>query len=409
MSITYPDHPNEPIRLRPTYSVTADYIFDGYRLWPEAVLNIGDRDQVLSLVTDPDANTKQKATSYQGIITPGFINAHCHLELSHLKGAIEKGTGLPGFAGKVMQLRRYDKNVILRQIAAADRAMWENGIQAVGDICNTTDSLAEKNSTKIRYRNFIECLGFLPEQAEARFNYAHQVWMSFYQQNKASSLVPHAPYSVSKPLFEKICAALSENAGEKNRVLSMHNQESEAENAFFVSKTGDFMPFYQNLGADISFFTPSGKSSLLTVLPELAVPGSQVLLVHNTFTQKEDVAAIKEQGVGTGQDFYFVLCPGANLYIEGRLPDIPLLLQSGIPLTLGTDSLGSNDQLSIAAELQHIKMAYPEIPNETLLGWATLNGARALGFDQQLGSFEPGKSPGILLLDQQLAFIKRIL
>ena len=391
------------------HKLTADYIFDGYQLYKEAVLTIDDQGQVLSFNRYPGDDEKASATYYTGILSPGFINAHCHLELSHLKGAIPKGTGLPGFAGKVMELRRYDKAAIEAAIIEADAAMWAAGIQAVGDICNTTDSLAQKNRTKIKYRNFIECLGFLPQQAAARFDNAYQVWQAFYQQNTASSLVPHAPYSVSKPLFDKIASALAAINPPENRVISMHNQESGPENEFFQSGTGDFVGFYQKLGADISFFAPSGKSSLQTVLPCFSTPRSSILLVHSTFTNKKDLEAIDRQPSALMQSISFVICPGANLYIEGRLPDIPLLQGSGHGIAIGTDSLASNDGLSIATELQHIRKAYPEISIETLLGWATLNGAEALGFDGDLGSFEIRKRPGVILLDDNLEVIKRVI
>ena len=408
MSVIHTDNYSLGAGLGSLSNLTADYIFDGYHLFPGAVLTLNDKGEVLAFNSNPAREQIEGAKRFKGIIAPGFINAHCHLELSHLKGVIEKGTGLPGFAGKVMQLRRFDKPVIAHAMAVADEAMWEAGIQAVGDICNTTDSLEQKHNSKIRYRNFIECLGFLPSQAEARFEYAREVRAAFYEQNKANTLVPHAPYSVSKLLFEKIADALMALNPPERRIISLHNQESLAENEFFTSKTGEFIRFYQKLGADISFFNPSGSSSLQTVLPYLGIRDSYILLVHNTFTGKEDIAAIAKQAKAFNQSFCFVLCPGANLYIEERLPDIPLLLSSGVPIALGTDSLASNDQLSIAAELEHIMTAFPEISKESLLKWATLNGARALGFDENLGSFEPGKRPGVILLDEQLHFIRRL-
>ena len=90
------------------------------------------------------------------------------------------------------------------------------------------------------------------------------------------------------------------------------------------------------------------------------------------------------------------LCPNANLYIENRLPNINLLLKSGANICIGTDSLASNHQLSVMAELETIHQYYPEIAWEKLLGWATYNGASALQMQQSIGSFEAGKRPGIV-------------
>ena len=345
---------------------------------------------------------------HTGILSPGLINAHCHLELSHLKGAINEGTGLPGFVGQVMRLRHFDREEILTAIKAAAEAMWQSGIQAVGDICNTTDTLIAKQDSKIRYRNFIECLGFLPEQAKARFDYARdKVWAAFYDQNRASTLVPHAPYSVSAALFYKISKALDALPAPA-RILSIHNQESAPENEFFQHGSGAFIDFYKKLGSDISYFKHSGQTSLQTVLPEMATAG-KILLVHNTFTSSKDLVFAKAQAARLHQTIYLVLCPGANLYIENRLPDLDLFLEAGLPVALGTDSLASNHQLSIVREMQHIRAAYPSLPKEKLLYWATYSGAEALGMEEDLGHISKGKRPGIVLLSEDLTQIRRII
>lgn len=385
----------------------ADYIFDGYELHTDAVLIIDENGGVRDLIKNVASDHYPEAQFFRGILAPGFINAHCHLELSHLKGIIEQGTGLPGFAGKVMGLRRFPMEQIEAGIRQADRQMWTAGIQAVGDICNTTDTLSQKKDSSIIYRNFIECLGFLPQQAAARFKYAYQVWQQFYQVNAASSLVPHAPYSVSPALFEKINQALLSLPDGEMGIISMHNQESLAENLFFETKTGAFVEFYKKLGSDLSFYQPSGKTSLQTVLPYLTT-ADILLLVHNTFSSNADLDFAQAQAERLQQAFYYVLCPGANLYIENRLPDINLLMDAGVSIALGTDSLASNDQLSIAAEMQHILRAYPDLAKDRLLGWATINGAQSLGLDKFLGSFEKGKTPGVILLSEKLEVIRRI-
>jgi cytosine/adenosine deaminase-related metal-dependent hydrolase len=96
---------------------------------------------------------------------------------------------------------------------------------------------------------------------------------------------------------------------------------------------------------------------------------------------------------------FWCLCPNANRYIENTLPNIPLLLQANCTITLGTDSLASNHQLSLISEIQTIHQAYPEIPLSEMLHWATINGAKALNRSSQLGSFEIGKKPGLVLIE----------
>ena len=102
---------------------------------------------------------------FEGILTPGFINCHCHLELSHLKNVVERGTGLVDFLIKVISNRSAVKEKIEEAIVNADNEMYENGIVAVGDICNSTDTIFQKQKSKIEYRNFVEVLGF-NEQSE---------------------------------------------------------------------------------------------------------------------------------------------------------------------------------------------------------------------------------------------------
>jgi cytosine/adenosine deaminase-related metal-dependent hydrolase len=102
---------------------------------------------------------------------------------------------------------------------------------------------------------------------------------------------------------------------------------------------------------------------------------------------------------GGGPDLYFCLCPNANLYIGGQLPDMGVLLRRGDRLIVGTDSLASNHRLSILEELKTLQRAFPEVSTPTLLQWATANGARALQLEALLGSFSAGKQPGVLLIE----------
>jgi len=118
---------------------------------------------------------------------------------------------------------------------------------------------------------------------------------------------------------------------------------------------------------------------------------SPLLLVHNTFTSKQDIETAEEQH----QNLYWCFCPKANLYIENKLPQIDLFFELGVKCTLGTDSLASNNSLSIWEEILSIRKAFPKIPLNTLINWATINGAQFLGIDNQFGSFEVGKKPGV--------------
>jgi cytosine/adenosine deaminase-related metal-dependent hydrolase len=382
---------------------TAEHLFTGSRLLKDQVLVTDENGRVDAIIPATDVGSDVQTLS--GILAPGFINAHCHLELSHMKGAIEPHTGMIDFLLGVMGGRSLPEGTILQAIADAETAMFQNGIVAVGDICNTVHTLPQKTQQRIYYHNFIEATGFVEATARARFDAARDVWERFRQAGgpdaKNNSLVPHAPYSVSPALFGLITGL----AG--NDLLTLHNQESEDEEAFFRTGAGGFLRLYQALGLDISFYRPAGKSSLQTCLPRFHA-GQTLLLVHNVMTSEADLQFIRDQQQLL-PDCHFCLCPNANLYIGNGLPDIALLRRYEVPLVIGTDSLASNHQLSILAELETLRRHHPDIPLEELLQWATLNGAKALGIQHRFGSFEKGKTPGVLLLENDLSNVKRLL
>jgi cytosine/adenosine deaminase-related metal-dependent hydrolase len=323
---------------------------------------------------------------YHGYLVPGFINTHCHLELSHLKGKIPTHTGLFKFVGQVMKNRFAEEGEIITAMQTADQEMFQNGIVAVADISNQAISKSVKINSQLYYHTFVEAMGFNPAHADTILSNALAIRDSFSP--LSVSVVPHAPYSVSDELFKNI-AALSDTVP---NLLSIHNQETAAEDEFFRFKTGEFLDLYKMLGLDLEFYQPSGKSALQTTLPKL--PQSRTLLVHNTQTNKEDV----EFATANHAQLYWCLCPNANLYIENTLPDVLLLKQEGLTITLGTDSLASNNQLSILKEMQTLQK-YKNLDFETLLKWATLNGASFLGIEANYGSLEAGKKPGLILLE----------
>lgn len=376
---------SQPVKLSGTD------LFNGRQfLGANKVLALDEQGTVLDILNRADAG--EDVQFLDGILCPGFVNTHCHLELSHMQGVIPEKTGLPTFLTTVMTQRGTFAVDPTTAMEAAAAAMWQEGIVAVGDICNTATTLPLKQNSQIHYHSFIECMGFIPPAAPQRLAQSQEVYQQFQAQNgplHSSSLVPHAPYSVSAALFELLAGLVD------NTPLSIHNQECAAENELYRHKTGAFLDFYQRFGMDISGFTAPQTSSLQACLPYLA--NSPLLLVHNTFSDAADIQAALQRALPV----YWCLCPLANLYIEGRLPDIMLLRRMGATLTLGTDSLASNHQLSIWAEIQAIQAQFPEIPLAELLQWATLNGARALGIEGRYGSFEKGKQPGVVVIGEE--------
>jgi len=379
---------------------SADKIFDGYQFLHQKVLVTDAAGVVIDMEDEKEGGADVE--KLHGILCPGFINAHCHLELSHMKGHIPKHTGLVDFVLKVVTERHYAEHDILEAIEDAEDEMLLNGVVAVGDICNNTLSIAQKNKGRLHYHNFVEASGFVPAFAKDRFNKSLEILQEYRSsiqhpassiQHPASSINPHAPYSVSPDIFGMI------NEFPNNNLLTIHNQETPAENEFFEKGTGDFLRLYQQMGIDISFFKPSGKTSLQTWLPYFTKEQS-IILVHDVVTTAMDIELINPKPQTPNPKLFFCLCPNANLYISNTLPDVSMLIKHTDDIVLGTDSLASNDQLSILAEIKTLQDNFKDIDLETLLKWATSNGSKALQMNDKLGSFEKGKKPGVLLLDE---------
>jgi cytosine/adenosine deaminase-related metal-dependent hydrolase len=367
----------------------ADRLFTGNQMRQDDSVLITTEEGVVETIL-PLAEAGEGVEHFPGLLTPGLVNCHCHLELSHMRGAIPEGTGLVNFLLAVLKQRGAAPSSIRSAMEAAEDAMLNEGIVAVGDICNTTDSLPQKASGRIYYHNFIEGMGFTPDGAPGRFEAICRIFSAFAEAYpvpiEANSLTPHAPYSVSPELFGLITGYPG------NHLLSMHNQESEAENEFFQTGGGDFLRLYSALGIDVSHFKGTGKRSLETCLAHF-YRNQALILVHNLYTNEEDLLAISGR-----PGLFFCLCPNANQYISRRLPDPELLMQHDAVIVLGTDSLASNHRLSILDEIKTLERNFPRLTLTTLLQWATWNGALALQMDGMLGSFGRGKQPGVVLI-----------
>ncbi|HRI24762.1 MAG TPA: amidohydrolase family protein [Ferruginibacter sp.] len=369
---------------------SADHIFTGYKLLQNHVLITDQQGVVVDVIASTEAG--DGIERFDGILSPGFINCHCHLELSHMRGHIPKHTGLVDFVLKVVNERHYEEPEILSAIEKAEEEMLHTGIVAVGDICNNTLTIPQKLKGRLMYHNFMEASGFPPPVAETRFNRSADFYNEYSKRLPSNSIVPHAPYSVSPDMFRMI------NEFPGNDLLTMHNQEIAEENELFKKGTGDLLRMYAKMGIDVSFFKPSGKSSLQTVLPCFTNKQS-LILVHNVCTSEEDIDFLKPQTSNPKPQTFFCLCPNANLYISNKLPDVMMFITKGVDIVLGTDSLASNDQLSILEEMKTIQENAAQVDLASLLQWATVNGARALQMNDVLGSFEKGKRPGIVLIE----------
>lgn len=364
----------------------ATQIFTGTELLEDQLVLITQKDGTIeAMVGIEDAG--DEVQNFEGILSPGFINAHCHLELSHMKGMIPAHTGLQEFVKQIVALRQTDPEAIQAAIVNAEAEMMVNGIVAVGDISNTLDTLKQKAKHNLAYYSFVELYDLDPTRAANKILAGLEIQKQFQENCVRASLVPHAPYSVTNDLWNLLSAHFGIHT------ISLHNQETPDENDFFKTKSGSFLGMYERTKVNLDFFKATGLSSLQSILPVFK-KAHHGILVHNSFTSAEDIQAVHAVMSNT----FWCLCPNANQYIEQTMPPVELLRSEKAKLVIGTDSYASNWSLNILDELKTIQQYHPQIPLAEMLSWATLNGAQALQMDKHLGSFEKGKKPGVVLI-----------
>lgn len=370
--------------------IAANYIFPVSRSpIKNGIVEVDSSGKVLDII-EPQGSFQESRNVefYNGVIAPGFVNTHCHLELSEHKNKFLKGERLPNFLQTIFNLKQSETSqVTYKSIELYDTLMSKNGIVAVGDICNTLYTLETKQKSKIAYYNLIEAIGV--NDSQNIFDRNYELKKSFVSKGLLASIVPHAPYSVSSELFSLIKMEAEKGKG----VISIHNQETESENEMFKSKSGELIEKLSSLGVDYSKWKATGYNSLQSIKDDLP-KNNNILFIHNTYSSEDDLKTITSDF----KNAFLCLCPKSNLYIENTLPNISLFKKYPNRVTLGTDSLTSNDTLSILEEMKVLTKEFPNIDFNILLQWATINGAKALKFENTLGAIEKGKAPGLNLI-----------
>jgi aminodeoxyfutalosine deaminase len=372
--------------------ISASYVFTGKGEFLKNGIVVLDNNNTISEIIDTSGIVKEIPflEYFNGIITPGFINAHCHLELSYMRNLFHKTQNLSGFIEQMLHKKQSFNKEIEDAIECADYEMRSNGIVACGDISNTTDSFQTKAKSNILYHTFIEIFGLDKNFTKQVFNKASETFnQAQIQQTGTVSLVPHAAYSVEPNLFKEI----AKNTMELNSILSIHNQESKEENMIFTEITGSLAYLLKKTGWKKESFPNTNLSSFASISDYLP-KRNPILFVHNVFTSSQDILLAQQ----LFENRYWVFCPKSNLFISNLLPDINLFKNESERICLGTDSLASNDSLSILEEMKTLQSNFPDLPLETLLQWGTINGAKSLGMDHLVGSFEKGKKSGINLI-----------
>ena len=367
--------------------LSADWIFP-LHIPPikNGVIQVSETGKIINIFHNRDQVNITLLEIYDGILCPGFVNAHCHLELSHLFGLADKKKGLINFIEVIRSRNSFTKKQIYESIEFDEQNMINNGIVAVGDICNTTDTIFQKQKNKIKYYNFIEVFQLDEKKINETIHNARLIRNSFRNSTLLATIVPHSYYSVSFNLMSKVI----EEFNETDRLLCIHNQETKSENDFFDHRNGKLFNWILSLNPLSKTYNDRKKST--RIMNQL--DNKRLMMVHNTFSCKKEI-----------KDYFYCTCPKANIYIENSLPNYSIFNPE--KLCVGTDSLASNDSLCIFEELLVIKK-HSEFNKQDLLNIGCKNGAIALGFDS-LGTFEKGKTPGVNLINSRFTKFKKVI
>ena len=371
--------------------IAAKYIYtlDGFAPIVNGFVETDDEGTVVGVGECEDFGSEPVV--WHGAVVPGFVNAHCHVELSHLKGKFRKGSGMAGFIDQINAMR--DSSSREEKIMALSREMdrmWRAGVSAMADISNCDDSFEVKSSSPMYTRTFIEVFGTEPEDCAAVIEGARTLREEAVSYGLDASITPHACYTMSPEL---VTAASAE--GLASGYLSYHSQESAQEEEMIASGTGEMAENRRRAGMSLPPVT--GKPSLMYFIDRLmevhpAPFGEHVLLVHNVCLTEEAARA----ALGVMENVFWAVCPLSNLFIHDTLPPVPLMRKFGLDICVGTDSLSSNDGLDMVREMFCLQENFPEVETGEILTWACLNGARFLGKEDTLGRIAVGMRPGIV-------------
>jgi aminodeoxyfutalosine deaminase len=359
-------------RARGLFSGTEDILDAGLLMKGCEVVACG---RFADLATRSDASGLE-VEQIEGVLFPGLVNAHVHLELSHLLGKVEERLGFLAWLSAMMKLERPDS--ILESVNLACKQLQAFATVVVGEVTNAMETVTALASAGISGVIFHELFGLHETQVAARFD----AMVARLQTETSAALVyaptPHAVHSVHPRVLAKF-ASLS-------GPLSIHLAEYPEEREYLLRGSG---PLAAWLGARVSGALPTPPAlSSIAYAEQLGLLRPRSLVVHVTDASRAELESLRDSGATA------VLCPRSNLYIESRLPDVRCMLALGMRFALGTDSLASNDSLDVLEEACTLAKAFPEVRTSRWLEAATREGATALGFSRA-GSFESGKRPGV--------------
>jgi len=315
----------------------------------------------------------------RGILLPGLVNAHCHLELSHLAGLRAGGAGFVPWVESVVASRgRIAEEDVLCATAEALRFLEDRGTVAVGDVSNALAHLDLLAASRLSGVVFLELLAFDPARAEAVLAWADERTAAVLPRLRPGlevRLAAHAPHSVSPALFRRLV--------ERGGPAAIHLAESKDETAFLAGGGGAWPAFLERRGLGHVALAPPGLSPV-RYADRLGALHEHLVAAHGVQVDAADREILARRGV------HVVLCPRSNRNLAVGTADVPAFLAAGVRLALGTDSLASVETLDVLDDAVLLHREFPDLDPAAIVRMATLGGAEALGLGD-LGAIAPGK------------------
>lgn len=354
--------------------ITASRVLTSRGIEKDIVITLDDTGKIVNIERGVEnIDGVSHLEHYNGLIIPGMVNCHSHIEYSYVKGLIPRGSGLPEFIRSIIEIKIKNEVPDEKKADAAkvwDEKMFQQGVVAVGDHNNNDYVYDMKKGSKIYYHNFIELYDEDNQDADTTFHNGLKRAKESEQLGFTATVIPHACYTMEDRLIALTGGEATSCEGEKaTGVLSTHFKESTA------------------LG---------GEDETSRVIDNISADRSSIIFVHSIYASREDMILAKNK---FGDKLTISCCPLSNVFIEKTMGDIEMFRELGIRIAIGTDSLSSNDTLSMVDEMKSLSARYPNISMQEIIEMATINGAEALKIEQWAGTIEENKSPGIVLLE----------
>lgn len=332
--------------------------------------------------TGPPANLEVEVIDWgSAVILPGLVNAHTHLELTRLHRQITKFSSFTDWISQLVERRRlWTREEILESALDGARMSLASGSTLVGDIASSDTSWQALKRERLRAVVYEEVLSFLPERAGEVLD----ALMDRRRGVEGADLLtrgvsPHAPYSVSPELYR----AVANLAKRENLPLAAHIAETRSELEFLQYGAGEFRALLSRLGAFPDHWRPPGLSPI-GYLDSLGILERPALLIHCNYLDEDSMSRILRSHSSVA------FCPRSHAFFGHSTHPVRALLDLGINVALGTDSLASNDTFSILDEMRYLYSNRKDLRTDELFRMATLNGAAALGFSNTLGRLRRG-------------------